>query len=178
MPKTIRTPKYRIPKVVNGKVLKHSDKKPKPKPLGRPPYQPTEEDRQKVSMMAAFGLKRCDIYGILKMCARTFREHHEEDYQLGLAKAISVVGAKLYKTAVADKPNSLAAQQFFLKTRGGWRENQSIQLSGKDGGPIELETRSVINTRNMDPEARDMLIAALERVKEAERADAAGDTGD
>mgnify|MGYP006267597443 CR=1 FL=1 len=168
MPKTVRTPIYRLPKVVDGKVQKNGVKK-KQKPLGRPPYQPTDEDHQKVSMMAAFGLTRKDIYGILKMSAATFREHHEEDYTLGLAKAVMTVASRVYKTAISEKPTAFAAQQFFLKARGGWKENQNIQLTGKNGGPLEIEHKNIIDTRNMDPEARDMLIAALEQIIESEQ---------
>jgi len=160
------------------KRLTRSEPKEKPqppkKPPGRPRYEPTDQIRQQVSLMAACGLRRFEVYKILNMSADLFREHYAEDYELGLAKAVAVVGSKLYKTAVSDRPTALQAQQFFLKTRGGWKESNNIQLTGADGGAIEIEHRQVINADDVNPEVRDMLIEVLEQALAMDEDDAAG----
>ena len=154
----------------------------KPKELpergrGRPRYEPTEQTRQQVSLMAACGLRRYEIYQILNISPDTFRDHHQEDFELGLAKAIAMVGSKLYKRAISDRPDSGAAQQFFLKTRGGWRESKDVQITGKDGGPIEMEHKRIIKSDDVDPEMREMLIEVLERALAMEETDVDGTAG-
>jgi hypothetical protein len=49
------------------------------------------------------------------------------------------VAESLYRKAATDGPQSVTAAIFWLKTRAGWKELVSHELSGPDGGPIRSE---------------------------------------
>lgn len=56
-----------------------------------------------------------------------------EAYSRGRSKALARVGGGLLQKALEG---NLTAQIFYLKTQGGWREKDRVELTGKDGGPI------------------------------------------
>lgn len=127
---------------------------------GRPPYNPTDETRHQVGIMAASGLTRQAIYTLMKIDQKTFTKYHEEDYQNGLDNMVSQVAARVYRKAISNDSDALAAAMFLLKTRAGWKDAKHVELTGKDGAP--LVQPQVLNTRDMTPEARVALYNALQ----------------
>ncbi len=61
-------------------------------------------------------------------------------------------------------PLNVAAQIFWLKNRQRrlWRDVRANEMSGPDGGPIEIDTKHVISGRQLEPGERDKLRALLE----------------
>ena len=74
---------------------------------------------------------------------RTFYSIMERDeevaarYKRGKARAVGSVAQNLIAKARAG---NVTAMIFYLKTQGGWRETDRLELSGPDGGNIAMST--------------------------------------
>ena len=75
------------------------------------------------------------------ICSNTFTAICERDptileaYKRGKAKAIENVAQGLVQKALAGDTTSAI---FFLKTQARWRETERHEITGADGGPLEL----------------------------------------
>jgi hypothetical protein len=49
----------------------------------------------------------------------------------------------------------VAAQIFWMKTRGGWSEKRWVELTGKEGGPIEFAWAGEVIDAIVDDEPED-----------------------
>lgn len=132
----------------------------KKRPQGRPPYQANEQTKAQIGLMAAAGLTRHAIYTMLGIDKKTFTKYHEEDYQMGLDRMVSSVAARIYRKAISNDSDALAAGMFLLKMRAGWREAKHVEVSGPNGTP--LIQPQVIPTRHLSPEAQAALYNALQ----------------
>lgn len=88
--------------------------------VGAPAHEPTIETRAKVSALVAFGIKQESIARMIGISDETLRKYYDHEINTGLEYAIDQVANALFDKAVNQ--NDLAAQTFFLKTRGRWRE--------------------------------------------------------
>ena len=110
---------------------------PQKHPGGRPPFQPTEEQRRIVNVMAAGGFQQVAIAHALGISDNTLRKYFAEELEAGGAKAHATVVANLFKQATKDDPRSTAAAIFWTKTRLGWKDTSQVELSGQNGEPIK-----------------------------------------
>lgn len=83
-------------------------------------YQPTERDRRTVESMTGFGATQDEIARVIGISDVTLRKYFETELQLGVIKANTAVAQSLFENAT--KHRNVAAQIWWLKTRGGWRE--------------------------------------------------------
>ncbi len=112
---------------------------------GRPLYEPTDEQREAVQMMAACGVPQADIAratGPDGIALNTLRKHFARELELGALVANTKVATTLYKQAVGspaefdddgnqtvkERPPNVAAAIFWAKTRMGWRE--TVEVAG------------------------------------------------
>jgi len=85
-----------------------------------------------VEALSAF-LSAEQIAGYLGICRKTFFNYMNEFTELrtamdrGMAKAIGTVAQGLVQQA---KEGNTTAAIFYLKTKGGWKEAQDVNLSG------------------------------------------------
>lgn len=157
-------------KVKTGKKKKKTGKKIKVKPAKTPDsiqdaqgkeitkhgghnkIEVTPEMIAKVEQYAAVGLTNDQIAALLKMHRNTLLSHCKENLDLacaierGRAVGIQNVATKLYVKAV--EKNNLMAQMFYLKTRAGWSEKTSLEISGPGGDAIETENKWTIEIIN------------------------------
>lgn len=121
--------------------------------MGNPPFVPTEQQRQEVRELATIlnaeqiGIK---LGGISKA---TITRHFRKELEEGVTNAVALVGAKLLKQALEGDKTS---QIFFLRTKGGWV--QRTELTGKDGGPVEVRD---FDFRGMPLEKKKLLAEAI-----------------
>jgi DNA-binding XRE family transcriptional regulator len=112
--------------------------KPGPKKKSVPPPQPkhvpTKDNRDKVGLLTAFGVSQEGVAAELGINRETLVKYYSEDLARGLDRAIGRVGAKLFSTAMGNTPGATTAAIFFLKVKGGWREQ--IALTNNDGSDI------------------------------------------
>ena len=117
------------------------------KTLARPQFQPTDEDRALVEQLAAFGIPVESMTLFVKtkegkpISERTLRKHFVKELDQGELKANVKVAQTLFKKAISGDTTSMI---FWLKTRARWKESpQRVELTGKDGGPVEQKTTVV-----------------------------------
>lgn len=115
--------------------------------MARPQFQPTDEDRALVEQLAAFGIPVESMTLFVKtkegkpISERTLRKHFVKELDQGELKANVKVAQTLFKKAINGDTTSMI---FWLKTRARWKESpQRVELTGKDGGPVEQKTTVV-----------------------------------
>ena len=113
---------------------------------GRPAHEPTAATRGAVESMVAYGIPQVDIAASIGITKPTLRKHYADEIATAATKANARVAQTLYKIATDPNHKSCAASaMFWAKTRMGWRETDRMELTGADGGPIQVsEIRNVI----------------------------------
>lgn len=103
-------------------------------------------DLKKVEEFAQFCDNEEEIALALGISYRTF-QNRKRDYcdfcdaiKRGKAKANVFVGGKLMQKI---KDGDTASTIFYLKSRCGWKEAKAVELTGKDGAPIETRSEVV-----------------------------------
>jgi hypothetical protein len=110
--------------------------KPKKRGAGRPAFQPSDEHRVTVELMAGIGLAHEQIALAIGIDDKTLRKHFRAELDTGRSRTITRVADSLVRQALAG---NVSAAIFYLKTQAGWKETQVNEHTGKDGGPIQHE---------------------------------------
>jgi len=108
---------------------------------GRPPFEPTPEDRKRVEAMA--GLIRHDQIALLVLnphtgepiTTKTLRRHFTHELEAGVAKAHAAVAQSLFKRATNPKggAGAVTAGIWYSKCQMGWKERQVVEVESKTG---------------------------------------------
>lgn len=88
-------------------------------PVGRPPYEPTDEDRILASKMVMCGVPHTNIAHALKICKDTLYKYYQYELDTARCLVVTEIGSGLVDRARAG---DAVAQMFYLKTQGGWKE--------------------------------------------------------
>lgn len=106
---------------------------------GQPPFQPTDAERKQVEAMSGYGLPIEQIAVLVRggIDSDTLRKHFATELIAGKAKANSGVGRTLFQKAMGG---DTAAMIWWSKTQMRWAETQKHEVSGADGGPLEIKT--------------------------------------
>jgi hypothetical protein len=110
--------------------------------MSRNAHKPTAESRNMVQLLTGMGSGADDVARVLGVTARTIFRHYRVELDRGVAVANMNVAQSLYRKAMGNGPQSVAACIFWMKTRGGWREVDRREITGADGGPIDLRALS------------------------------------
>ena len=107
---------------------------------GRPAKTLTEKQRGEIETLAAFlSIEQlADYFGIGRTTFFALMERDPEIselYKRGKSKAIAHIAQGLIQKARAGDTTSAI---FFLKTQARWRETERHEITGADGGPLEL----------------------------------------
>lgn len=97
-------------------------------------HKPNEENRKLVKTLSAVGTRYEDIAAKLDITDDTLRKHYRKELDEGRIEANASVAQTLFQQA---KNGNTTAAIFWLKTRAQWRENDRLELTGANGGPIE-----------------------------------------
>lgn len=112
---------------------------------GRPPKTLDDEQRAQLEALAAYLTQDqiADYFGITRQTLAAMCERDEDislRYKRGKAKAIAKVAHGCLAAALSG---SAADRFFYLKTQAGWRETNRTELTGKDGGPLEVTGEAI-----------------------------------
>lgn len=135
------------------------------KPPGRPPYEPTDKDRKQVLAMSGIGLTHDQIAKIMGICDETLRKYYPDELDTGVSRMNAMVGQNLYSIATSQGQGSVAAAIFWMKTRAKWRETDRTEITGANGGAIQIESKT-IDASNLDANQRQVLREALIAAKD------------
>jgi len=118
--------------------------KPKRSKGGRPKgskalnkFNPTEQQRHLVVMMTANGVKHGEQARALGCGERTLQKYFKEELAFGKMKATANVSGALYQNAMEG---NVSAQIFWLKSQGGWREADRLEITGANGKELLTDT--------------------------------------
>ena len=131
-------------------------------------YEPDDNDRKQVLVLVGMGLTHDQIAKVMGISDESLRKHFRDELDTGEAKLNAAVAKNLYNIATKQGAGSVAAAIFWMKTRAGWREKDRLELTGKDGGPIQLEAKTV-DVDDLEDDQLDALEAALLSVKDKMR---------
>jgi hypothetical protein len=100
---------------------------------------------QTVANMVFAGMTQDTICRVLKMGLDTLHNHYKHELETGQAGMVNQISTSLAQRAMSG---SDTAAIFLLKTRGGGKftERNAIELTGANGGPIEIQQRTEILT--------------------------------
>lgn len=103
--------------------------------MGRPTHRPTQESREKVEKLSGMGIPQEQICARLGICDDTLRKYYEQEILNGQAVANEAIAQCLYNKATGGDTTALI---FWAKTRMRWKETSGVELTGKDGAPVEI----------------------------------------
>ena len=102
-------------------------------------HQPTDASRKQVEALASFGVPRGEIAKVAGMCLNTLSKHYGDTLDIAATKANSLVAQSLFNRAVkGDGAAATSAAIFWLKVRAGWREKNVHEVTGLNGGPMQM----------------------------------------
>jgi hypothetical protein len=107
--------------------------------MAKPRHEPTPKTMAEAKAYAAVGVPHHDIALLIGVSIKTLLKYYRTEMDIGKARANATVAKGLFSSATKG---NLGAQIFWMKSQAGWREVQSIEHTGKDGGPIETKNVS------------------------------------
>lgn len=120
---------------------------------GRPPFEPTDEDRHLVRKLAGYGLTHDEISAVIinpqtdkSLDDDTLRKHFPDELREGKAETRTKVARTAYQMAVSGETPAMT--MFWLKTQCGWRETDRHELTGADGKDLTAQTIVVLPEKN------------------------------
>ena len=98
---------------------------------------------QSVATMSFSGFTMDMVCNALRISESTVREHYDYEFKNGQSNMVSEIAGSLAQRA---KAGSDTAAIFLLKTRGGGKftERNALELTGANGGPIEIAQRTEV----------------------------------
>lgn len=107
---------------------------------GRPPFEPTDEQREHVAKLAGLGLPHDQIRLLVKnpdtgqaIGEKTLRRHFEVELVEGIAESSWKVADSLFKKAMGNGTQAVTAGIWWTKIRMGWKERVVVDVEVKSG---------------------------------------------
>ena len=105
--------------------------------MGRPAFEPTDEQRKLVRDLSAYGIPQEDIARFLGIHHNTLRKHFRDELDKAEIEANSKVAASLFNAAING---NMTAAIFWAKTRMRWKEpptstDVNLNSSGSSSAP-------------------------------------------
>jgi hypothetical protein len=94
---------------------------------GRPAYEPSDKDRNRVRLMIVAGFTGKQIAETLGISRTTLYGHYKKELETAARDANSAVVSNLFSMTKTNP----AAAIFWCKTRLGWREVTHLEHSGE-----------------------------------------------
>lgn len=99
-----------------------------------------------IATMSLAGFTNKQMAAALKLSEATLAEHYRYEIENGRVNTMTQVVQSLAQRAIGG---SDTAAIFLAKARLGWTDRQSVELTGKDGGAIEISQKTeILNTVN------------------------------
>ena len=109
-------------------------------------HTPTTDSRTEVEAYARVGVPHEMIATLIGIgSVNTLKKYYADELARGEASATAEVAKTLYLRATSGK--DIAATIFWMKARAGWSEKQKVEISGPEGGPVELSTLEAARAR-------------------------------
>ena len=108
-------------------------------------HVPTESQREAVEECVGLGLTQMQIAKVMGITANTLAKHYKDELEMGKVAKIAALSRTMFSIGT-DRTHKgvVPAAMYLLKTQGGeqFRETQRTELTGKDGKPLQVNTKS------------------------------------
>jgi hypothetical protein len=129
-PQPKAAPKQKVKKVRAGPIIATIKRG-----VGRPAYDPDDDERALVMRLARVGLRQAEIANLVGVDETTLRKHFGVELETAHGKAVAEALDKgLLQQAIAG---NVTAAIFIAKTRAGWREQPTQLEIEEKGGAVE-----------------------------------------
>ena len=106
-------------------------------------HEPTPETRLQVKTLASVGTPQDQIAIVVGITKNTLLKYYRKELDTAMTMANAKVAQSLFQQANAG---NTAAAIFWLKCRAGWVDTQKVEMTGANGGDINVTiTRRVID---------------------------------
>ena len=96
------------------------------RPNGRPPHQPTADQRERVAVLAAGGMSQVELSAAIGISEPTLRLHYAEQLTAGAAAKRALVLEAMFKAATAG---NVSAQKAWLAQHRELQDPASLPVS-------------------------------------------------
>lgn len=113
---------------------------------GRPPFVPTDADRKLVRKLSGLGLPHNQIRMLVRekgIGLDTLAEHFRVELEEGKADTGWKIANALFNKAMKGDTTAMI---WWTKTQMRWSETQKLEVTGKEGGPIQSVDLSKVST--------------------------------
>lgn len=100
-----------------------------------PGFAPTPAQAREVSVMACLGLEPKDIALVLNVELKLLKKFYTKELTVSNHIPNVMVAKVALEMAMSGRNPDMT--KFWLKSRAKWKETAAIELTGKDGGPME-----------------------------------------
>ncbi len=120
---------------------------------GRPPFQPTDEQRRQVEAMVGYGMPEGQIALLIlnpqthrPIDEKTLRRHFRSEIDRGQVKANAAVAQSLFRLATGG---NVTAAIFWAKTRMGWKETTVLEhdVTGRLAESLDAARKRIHDAR-------------------------------
>jgi hypothetical protein len=102
-------------------------------------YIPTPLTRRMVKILVACAIPQDVISTILEIDPNTLHKHYQKEIETGAHEINARIGHRLYSFALHGVgKEAITAMMFWLKTRARWRETNTLEHTGPNGEPLEI----------------------------------------
>jgi hypothetical protein len=106
-------------------------------------FNPSARQAETVCQLAAVGLRPKEIAKALHIGEKVLMFYYGYEIEAVQQKVNAKVGEVALKMAISGQDSDMT--KFWLKSKGGWKETSAVEVSGPDGGPVELSNaRSIL----------------------------------
>lgn len=117
--------------------------------MARPEWKPTEEQRKTVERMSGRGVPVASIAAAVGVANDTLYKHCRDDLMRGRMRIHDEIGGVIVEKALAGDSRCL---ELYAKCQMGWSEKQQHEISGPNGGPMQVER---VEMRIIEPSGGD-----------------------
>lgn len=103
---------------------------------GSPGFKPGMAQAREVAVMSALGLESGEIALILNVEEKLLKTYYSRELNVSQKISNAMVARKALEMAMSGRFPEMT--KFWLKARAKWKETSGIELTGKDGGPVEV----------------------------------------
>lgn len=129
---------------------------------GRPPFVPTDADRKLVRKLSGLGLPVQQIRMLVRpkgIAVDTLLDHFRVELDEGKADTGWKIANALFTKAMKGDTTAMI---WWTKTQMRWSETQKLEVTGKDGGPMQTVDLSKLSTDTLLELSKAMQDAAPE----------------
>jgi hypothetical protein len=125
---------------------------------GRPPFEPTDNQRQLVQVLVSNGISHASIAEQIGVSEPTLRRAFKRELVNGHERIKAAMGAAIVRAGLGG---NMFAAKYWLSTHGGpdWKVVEGREIGGLDGAPpllVNTESKVVIylpdNGRDKKPD--------------------------